>query len=187
MPAHKDSHDSLQESRHVPFALADRSRRRLRSALGPAAANAATAEGYNKFTIPQDYETAVKWYETNRAGVLEASNCRMVERLGDNQYRVETMTPIGACQYVIKETRQETKNKQGQRVTVYRMTYVRNISGRVSLQKVTIQLTEAGKNTTFQEWMTTTVEGRFVPVFAVSNVQQNSLSGCESYILKHAR
>jgi hypothetical protein len=97
------------------------------------------------------------------------------------------MTPIGACQYVLKEARDDKRDKAGRRVTIYRMRYVRNISGRVSLQEVTIQLTEAGETTSFQEWVTTTVEGRFVPVFAVSNVQQNSLSGCENYILKHSK
>ena len=133
------------------------------------------------------YDAAVAWYETHRAGVLEASNCRMIENLGNGQYKVQTMTPIGACQYVLKEAREDKQNEAGKRVTIYRLTYVRNVSGRVSLQEVTIQLTEAGETTTFQEWVTTTVAGRFVPVFAVTRVQQNSLSGCESYILAHTK
>jgi hypothetical protein len=155
--------------------------------LVPNAAEAGNAKGYNTFAIPQTYETAVAWYESHRAGVLAASNCRIVKDLGDGDYRVQTNTPLGACVYQLKETREDTRNEAGQRVTTYRFKFVRNVSGRVTNADVTIQLTEAGDETKFEEWMSISVAGRFVPNFAVANVLQSSLSGGEVYILRHAR
>jgi hypothetical protein len=154
-------------------------------ALAPAAAEAATAKSYNKFTIPRSYQVSVDWYEANRADVLNASNCRIVKHLGDGQYKCQTNTPLGACVFVLKETRQDT-GEEGQRATTYRLTFVRNVSGRVTYQQVIIKLSEAGEKTQLQMWMTTSVAGRFVPVFAVSRVQQGSLYGCQRYVLKHA-
>jgi hypothetical protein len=155
--------------------------------LVPSSAEAATASGYREFTLPQDYDTAVAWYEVHRAGVLQASNCRIVKDLGDGLYQVQTNTPIGACFYQIKETHTDKTNEAGQRVTTYRLSFVRNISGRVSNAKVTIQLTENGGTTKLQLWMTTSVAGRFVPQFAVANVLNSSLSGSEAYVQRHAK
>ncbi|MEQ8789954.1 MAG: hypothetical protein RIC55_26905 [Pirellulaceae bacterium] len=149
--------------------------------FAPAAAQAASADGYNKFSFPRSYETAVDWYESHRGGVLEASNCRILKNLGGGQYQCQTSTPLGACVFVLKETRQDTTDKDGRPATIYRFTFVRNISGRVTNQKVTIKLSQTGQNTTLQMWMSTSVAGRFVPVFAVSRVQQGCLAGCESY------
>ena len=155
--------------------------------LAPVTARAATATGYNKFSIPQKYDVAVEWYEAHRGGVLKASNCRIAKDLGEGKYQVQTSTPLGTCEYVLKETRKDSTNDDGQRITIYRLEFVRNVSGRVTYQRVIIQLTEAGDKTTLQEWVKTTVAGRFVPTFAVSNVLQQSINGCERYVLENSR
>lgn len=153
----------------------------------PLAAQAATSNASNRFTVAQSHEQAVKWYEANRAGVLNASNCRVLEDRGNGEYKVQTNTPVGACQYVIKETREQGQTKEGHNRTIYRITYVRNVSGRVANQQLTITMTDMDGKTEIDMRMTTTVSGRFVPVSAVRKVQNNCLSGCESYITKNTR
>ncbi|MEQ8790977.1 MAG: hypothetical protein RIC55_32235 [Pirellulaceae bacterium] len=154
--------------------------------LAPTVAQAASAKGYNTFEIPTTVDEAAKWYEANRAGVLKASNCRIVKDLGESQYQVQVNTPIGANQFVIKESRKDTTNDKDQKVTTYFQTYVRNVSGRTSACKVVIQFTETGEKTKFQMWMDITVSGRFVPQFAVQNVLNGCLSGCEAYVRENA-
>jgi hypothetical protein len=157
-------------------------------ALTPAALLAATSKANNKFTVPMNYDKAVEFYESHRAEVLRASNCHMLADLGNGEYKLQTNTPLGGCVYVLKEVREQGKDKQGRRTTIYRFKYVRGISGRVSYQEVTIAVTELSeKKCEVGMWMTTTVAGRFVPVFAVSSVQQSSLAGTEAYFAKHAR
>jgi hypothetical protein len=151
-------------------------------AVLPAVAQAATSKAYNSFNIPRKYEECPAWYESNRPAVLKASNCQIIKDLGDNQYQVQCNTPLGACRFVMKETRKDSTNDEGQKVTTYFQTFVRNISGRMTYSKVTIQFTEDGDNTKFQMWMTTSVSGRLVPAFAVYRVQQRCLSGCEAFV-----
>jgi hypothetical protein len=152
--------------------------------FGPNAAEAASAKGYNTFEIPDQIDDCVDWYEANRAGVMQASNCRIVKDLGEGEYRVQINTPIGANQFVVKETRKDKTNDEGQKVVTYFQTFQRNVSGRVTACKVTIQFTEEGEKTKFQMWMSTTISGRFVPSFAVQNSLNGSLSGCEAYVRK---
>jgi hypothetical protein len=157
-------------------------------ALTPIALQAATSQATKKFSVSLTYDKGIAWYETNRSGVLKASNCLVLKDHGKGQYTVQTNTPVGACQYVLKETREQGKDKKGRRITIYRFKFVRNISGRVANQEVHIAVTEVGeKKCEVNMWMTTTVAGRFVPVFAVSNVQQNCLAGSEAFFTKYAR
>lgn len=153
----------------------------------PLAAHAATSQASNTFSVALGHDQCVQWYEANRAKVLNASNCRVLENHGGGKYKVQTNTPVGACQYVIKETRAESATKDGRKRTTYRITYVNNITGRVADQELTIALTDMGGKTEVAMWMSTSVSGRFVPVFAVRNVQEGCLAGCESYMIKNAR
>ena len=149
--------------------------------------HAATSEASNTFTVSLGHDKCLQWYEANRSQVLNASNCRVLENRGNGQYKVQTNTPVGACQYVIKETREQGMTKDGRKRTTYRITYVKNVSGRVADQELTIALTDMGGKTEIAMWMSTSVSGRFVPVFAVRNVQDDCLSGCERYMVKNAR
>ncbi len=153
----------------------------------PLAADAATSQASNTFSVPLDHDKCVQWYEANRAKVLNASNCRVLEDRGSGKYKVQTNTPVGAARYVIKEIRAESATKDGRKRTTYRISYVNNVTGRVVDQKLTIALTEMGRKTEIAMWMSTSVSGRFVPVFAVRNVQDDCLAGCESYMTKNAR
>jgi hypothetical protein len=155
--------------------------------VAPLTARAATSEASNTFSVPLGHDKCVQWYEANRAKVLNASNCRVLEDRGAGKYKVQTNTPVGACQYVIKETREQGTTKDGHKRTTYRIAYVNNVSGRVADQDLTIALTDMGGKTEVAMWMSTSVSGRFVPVFAVRNVQDGCLSGCESYMTKNAR
>jgi hypothetical protein len=155
--------------------------------LSPIAAQAATSQASSKFSISLTYEQAVKWYAANHSGVLNASNCRILKDQGQGDYLVQTNTPAGACQYIIRETREQGQTKDGRPRSTYRVKYVRNVSGRVANQEVTITMTDTGAKTEISMWMTTSVAGRFVPVSAVRNVQSGCLSGCESYMTRNAR
>src|SRR5262245_38504628 len=155
--------------------------------LSPVAAQAATAQASSRFTIALSYEQAVKWYAANHSSVLNASNCRILKDQGQGNYLVQTNTPAGACQYIIHESSEQGKTNDGRPRSTYRVKYVRNVSGRVSNQEVTITMTEWGAKTEISMWMTTSVAGRFVPVGAVRNVQSGCLSGCESFMTKYAR
>ncbi len=153
----------------------------------PVAADAATSQSSNTFSVPLGHDECVRWYEANRAQLLNASNCRVLEKRGSGKYKVQTITPVGAARYVIQETRDETITKDGRKRTTYRISYVNNITGRVVDQRMTIALTEKDGKTEIAMRMTTSVSGRFVPVFAVRNVQNDSLAGCERYMIKYAR
>jgi len=155
--------------------------------FSPLAVQAATAQASSRFTIALPYEQAVKWYTANHSGVLNASNCRILQDQGQGNYLVQTNTPAGACQYVIRETQEQGQTKDGHARSTYRVKYVRNVSGRVANQEVVISMTDAGGKTEISMWMTTSVAGRFVPVSAVRNVQSGCLSGCESFMTRHAR
>ncbi len=153
----------------------------------PLAAHAATSEASSTFSVPLGHDKCVQWYEANRDKVLNASNCRVLENRGQGEYKVQTNTPVGACQYLIKETRSESATKDGRKRTTYRITYLSNISGRVADQALTISLTEIGGKTEIAMWISTSVSGRFVPVFSVRNVQEGCLRGCERYMTRYAR
>ncbi len=155
--------------------------------VAPLTVRAATSEASNAFSVSLNHDKCVQWYEANRAKVLNASNCRVLEDRGAGEYKVQTNTPVGACQYVIKESREQGATKDGRKRTTYRITYVSNVRGRVADQELTISLTDMGGKTEIAMWMSTSVSGRFVPVFAVRNVQDGCLSGCESYMIKNAR
>jgi hypothetical protein len=155
--------------------------------VAPLTVHAATSAASNTFRVALNHDECVQWYEANRAKVLNASNCRVLENRGAGEYNVQTNTPVGACQYVIKESRDQGTTKDGRKRTTYRITYVKNIRGRVADQELTISLTDVGGKTEIAMWISTTVSGRFVPVFAVRNVQDDCLSGCESYMIKNAR
>jgi len=155
--------------------------------VAPLAARAATSEASTTFSVSLGHDKCVEWYEAHRAEVLNASNCRVLEDRGAGKYKVQTNTPVGACQYVIKEKREQGATKDGRKRTTYRITYVSNVSGRVADQELTISLTDKGGKTEIDMWMSTSVSGRLVPVFAVRSVQDGCLSGCERYMTKNAR
>lgn len=153
----------------------------------PLVARAATSEASNTFSVSLGHDKCVQWYEANRAKVLNASNCQVLGNLGEGKYKVQTNTPVGACKYVIKESREQGKTKDGHSRTTYRITYVNNVSGRVADQELTISMTDKGGQTEVAMWMSTTVSGRLVPVFAVRNVQDNCLAGCKRFMTTNAR
>lgn len=155
--------------------------------VSPLAAQAATSQSSNTFSVPLGHDQCVQWYEANRTKILNASNCRVLEDRGNGTYKVQTNTPVGACQYVIKETRDQGTTKGGRKRTTYHITYVHNVNGRVVGQELTIMLTDMGGKTEIAMRMSTSVSGRFVPVFAVRRVQDGGLTGCESYMMKNAR
>jgi len=153
----------------------------------PVVAQAATSSASNRFMLPGSSDRVAAWYEANRAGVMNASNCRILEDRGNGEYKVQTNTPIGAAVYLIRETREQGTTKEGRQQTIYRVTFVRNLSGRVADQALTITLTDSNGNTEVNMRMTTSVSGRFVPVRAVRGVQDGCLSGCERYMTSNIR
>src|SRR5688572_23050408 len=108
----------------------------------PVVAQAATSSASHRFMLPGSSNSAAAWYEANRAGVMNASNCRIIEDRGNGEYKVQTNTPIGAALYLIRETREQGTTKEGRKQTIYRVTFVRNLSGRLADQALTITLTD---------------------------------------------
>jgi hypothetical protein len=154
--------------------------------LAPVAGQAATATTSNRFTVPLPYVEVRAWYEANHAGVLEASNCRIVERQEDDQLLVETRTRLGTCQYVLRTSREERITDDGRAQTVYRLRYVRNVRGRIVAQNCTTTYTDAGERTEVEVKLTATVSGRFIPSSLVRRDLTNSLAGAERFILENA-
>jgi hypothetical protein len=155
--------------------------------LAPVAAQAATGQAANRFTIPLSYQEARAWYEAHHAGVLEASNCRIVERQEDDKLLVETRTRLGVCRYVVRTSREERTTDDGLAQTVYRLRYVRNVRGRIVAQNCTTTYTDAGERTEVDVKLTATVSGRFVPSFLVRRDLTNSLAGAERFILENVK
>lgn len=146
--------------------------------------HAATSESSRSFTVDKDLAAVVEWYEANRQGVFAASNCQVLQDLGNGSYKVQTDTPAGTCIYVLKETREDGMTMDGRARTSYHISYVRNVSGRVAGQQLAIVLTQLDGKTEVAMSMTTTVSGRLVPVFAVRAVQKNSLAGSQRFIMQ---
>lgn len=154
----------------------------------PAAVQAASAKTNGGFKVAISHDQTNAWYQAHHAEVFKSANCRIVQNLGNGQYMVETNTPGGLCRYVLKETRESGKTKAGQPTTIYRVTYVRNVSGRLADFELTISMTGlADGKTEIGMWIMADVAGRFVPMRAVSGVLEGSKSGCTSYILNNAR
>jgi hypothetical protein len=153
----------------------------------PVAVSAATSNASNRFTVPGSSDSVAAWYEAHRAGVLNSSNCRILEDRGHGEYKVQTDTPVGACQYIIRERREQTTTKTGRKQTTYRISLVRVLSGRLDNQTVTISLTDLNGGTEVDMRMTTSVAGRLVPVRAVTRVQDGCLAGCERYMTSNVR
>lgn len=153
----------------------------------PLIATAATASATNRFTVSLQYDDARTWYEANHAGVMRASNCRIVERRENHELLVETRTRLGTCRYVLREAREERTTQQGRSQTVYRLTYVRNVSGRIVAQNCTTTYTDVGGKTEVHVELTATVSGRFIPAFAVRRDLSSSLAGAERYIITNAK
>jgi len=147
----------------------------------PLAGQAATAQLTRTFTVQKSCDHVGKWYEAHRADVLEASNCRVLTVHADNHYTVQTNTPTGACVYVIRETRHVESTKAGKRIT-YHIQYVRNVRGRLADQDLTITLIQRKGATEIVMAMTTSVEGKLIPEFAVRSVQGKCLDGSERFI-----
>jgi hypothetical protein len=155
--------------------------------VAPVVGLAATSSAANQFTLRQDSKRVAEWYEANRAGVMQASNCRIIQELGNGQYKVQTDTPVGPCQYIIRETREQGVAQDGSLRTTYRVTFVRSLSGRLANQTVTISLTGLKGATSVDMRMTTSVSGRLVPVRAVQRVQDGCLAGCERFMTTNLR
>jgi hypothetical protein len=158
------------------------------AALYPAAGQAASAQAHGAFQVSIGHDRMVEWYEAHRAEVFQAANCRILEELAGGEYLAQTNTPGGVCRYVIKETRQQGTTKEGQPTTTFRVTYVRNVSGRLANFELVIAMTgRSDRQTQIDLRMMADVAGRFVPVRAVSSVLEGSKSGSTNYILKNAR
>ena len=157
-------------------------------ACSPAASLAATASTYGNLFVSAGYDRAIPWYEAHRAQVFSAANCRILADRGGGEYLVQTNTRVGACQYIIRETREQRQTKEGRPMTIYRVKYVRNVSGRLADFELTIAITgQTETKTEIGMWMMANVPGRFVPVSAVSYVLEGSKSGVTSYISNNAR
>lgn len=160
----------------------------LVAALSPSAAQAASSRTYGSFRISTSHDQTNDWYRTHHHSVFRAANCQVLQDLGNGQYRVQTNTPGGVCRYVLRETREESKTKDGRPMTIYRVTYQRNESGRLVDFELIIAMTGTADNQTeVGMWIMANVAGRFVPVRAVSGVLEGSKSGCTSYIVKNCR
>jgi hypothetical protein len=148
----------------------------------PAVASAATSQMTRTLTVQKPCEQVAKWYETRRAELLAASNCRVVTTHADHHYTVETNTPAGPSVYLIRETRKEETTSSGKRIT-FHIQFVRNVRGRVADQDLTITLTQRqNRSTEIVMAMTTSVEGKFIPTMAVRSVQGKCLDGSERFI-----
>ncbi len=157
-------------------------------AFVPGVAQAATARTYGHLFVTAPHERTNTWYEAHRANVFQAANCRILQNLGNRQYLVQTNTPGGTCRYVIKETREERKTKEGRPMTIYRVNYVRNESGRLVNFELIIAMTgQSDTKTKIDMWMMADVAGLFVPVRAVVAVLEGSKSGVMEYISQNAR
>jgi hypothetical protein len=158
------------------------------AAASPAPLLAASARTYGTLTAAAGHDKTTSWYEANRAKVFAAANCHVLQDLGGGQYYVQTNTRAGACKYVIRETREERTTAGGKPMTIYRVKYVRNVSGRLADFELTIAMTgQAEGKTEVGMWIYANVPGRFIPVSAVTTVLEGSKSGVTSYIVKNAR
>ena len=156
--------------------------------LSPAALQAASARTNGAFKVALGHEQMNAWYQAHHTAVFNSANCRILENMGTGQYKVQTNTPGGVCTYVLKEVREDRKTKEGQPQSIYRVTYVRNISGRLANFELIITMTgQADGKTDVSMSIMADVAGRFVPQRTVSGVLEGSRSGVTSYIQSNAR
>lgn len=146
-----------------------------------ATAQAAVSQASHKFVIQRTYEETVAWYADNRGAVYDAANCKIVKSLGENQYEMETGTPLGPCRFVVQEQVEQGRSKDGARRTTYVLQYVRNVRGRIVHHDVKIALTDLGGQTSVSIWMTTDFAFRLAPVAIVRDIQDDSLKGAELF------
>ena len=157
-------------------------------AASPAPLLAASARTHGSLTAAAGHDKTTEWYEANRASVFRAANCLILQDLGGGQYFVQTNTRAGACKYVIRETREQRTTKDGKPMTIYRVKYVRNVSGRLADFELTIAMTgQTESQTAVGMWIYANVPGRFIPVSAVTTVLEGSKSGVTNYIVNNAR
>jgi hypothetical protein len=172
----------------VTAAYADHAGRHGHTNTKPSAprSSGVISKSSHQFTVDANYDQLAAWYETHRAEVLKASNCRIIKDEGNGEYLVRTKTLAGDCQYVIRESKLRRRTPDGRDQWVYMFKYVRNVRGWVADQDLSITLTDLAGDTEVDMAIRTRVSGIRVPVFVLRAMQRRGLKGCENYVVKHS-
>jgi hypothetical protein len=132
--------------------------------------------------VPTGYDRMVSWYEANRHNVYKASNAEIIKELGNNEYLVQSKTPVGPSTFVLREQQIDKDN-----ATVYEIKFVKQVSGRVTnnVNVITVEAQGGESQVTMSVYIN--FNHLLASDRAVKRVTDKSVSNTKELMVRYAR